>query len=111
MGVHGVGVYLSTDAGSTWSFVGGGATMPIRSAFDSEGTLYVRYRPRYNFHVVINYFFNCSFHDQAVMKLQKTKWQDITPMRGISYRLTNLTYLFIIFILIYYNQWDSSKSS
>ncbi|RCX21679.1 fibronectin type III domain protein [Fontibacillus phaseoli] len=59
-GAYNSGVYVSHDAGATWTLLPGGPQKPNRAAVSKEGTLYVA-------------------HGQGLAKYEGGVWADITP--------------------------------
>lgn len=59
-GAYNAGVYVSRDAGATWSLMPGSPSKPIRAAVDPAGKMYVT-------------------HGAGLAKLEDGRWTDITP--------------------------------
>lgn len=69
VGVHGSGVWRSTNGGTSWSNIAGGNN-PLRSAIASDGTLYVSFGTTAG---------NVTNASGGVRQYKNNTWTDITP--------------------------------
>jgi photosystem II stability/assembly factor-like uncharacterized protein len=66
VGVYDVGVFRSTDNGTTWNFLNGSPSTPIRMAANQQGNIFVSSR-------------------NGVFAYTKPGWTDISPVPGVEY--------------------------
>jgi xyloglucan-specific exo-beta-1,4-glucanase len=75
-GVSGKGIYRTTDGGTTWQLLSGGASsdlVPQQGVVTSKGEL------------IATFYKHKNDPRGAVWKFNKTLWQDITPEKGKNY--------------------------
>lgn len=73
LGIHGAGVWRSTDAGASWSSLPPSGTQPLNASLGADGTLYVTFE-------------GSNGQTAAVQAFRNGAWTDISPAGSQNYR-------------------------